>query len=69
MARNYRFFLNDGQGNSRKTAGEFKACCQTDNTGTDNCDVHLRRDGDFLTVLQIIVEMPALVDLIATRRF
>ncbi|WP_433970156.1 hypothetical protein [Tunturiibacter gelidiferens] len=62
MACNYRFFLNDGQGNSGKTAGELKACCQADNTGTDNCDVQLRRDGDFLTVLQVIVEMPALAD-------
>jgi hypothetical protein len=63
MARNYRFFLDNRQGNSRKTVGELKARCQTDNPGTDNCDANLRRNGDCLTVFLVIVEMSTPCDL------
>src|ERR1700730_16653180 len=44
MARNYRFFLNDCERNSGKTVSKLKACCQADDTSTDNCNVHLRRN-------------------------
>ena len=58
MACDCRFFLDDCQGNSAKTAGEFKACCQANNASPDNYNFDLRGDGDFLTVLQAIVELP-----------
>jgi hypothetical protein len=44
---NCRFFFDDYQGNTGVAAGEFKTCCQADDTGANDRNLYLRRNGDF----------------------
>jgi hypothetical protein len=56
MACNCRFFFDDCQGYTGVTAGKFKTCCQADDTGADDRNLYLRRDGD-LTGVESTVEV------------
>jgi hypothetical protein len=54
MARHYGFLLNDRQGDPRKATGKFKACCQANNSGTDDCNFYSGRDGVFNRIVTIV---------------
>jgi hypothetical protein len=56
MGCNCRFFFDDCQGYTGVTTGNFKTCCQADDTGADDRNLNLRRDGD-LTGVESAVEV------------